>query len=110
MDLPKEGVMKRQTKKLLEVNQETLLLALEERLDVEVNMASEKLRRMSAQVNRNTALDILGNIHDETRSSYIAISDLKGAIDEIRSNLGLNNNSTLSLNTSSNFAADDIPF
>lgn len=102
--------MKRQTKKLLEVNQETLLLALEERLDVEINMASEKLRRMSAQVNRNTALDILGNIHDETRSSYIAIFDLKGAIDEIRSNLGLNN--TLNLNNSSvnNFSADDIPF
>jgi len=99
--------MKRKTTKLLEVNETTMLLALEYQLDVELNILSEILRVASRSISRVTVLETATTLTMDVKDSMVSISQLRQAILEIKDNSPELQSRLVKDMT---FAADDIPF
>ena len=100
--------MKRKTTKLLEVNETTILLALEYQLDVELNILSEILRVASRSISRVNVLETAATLTRDVADSVVSISQLRQAILEIK-----DNNPELQsrlVKDMTSFTADDIPF
>lgn len=100
--------MKRKTTKLLEVNETTMLLALEYQLDVELNILSEILRVAARSISRVNVLETAATLTVDVKDSVVSISQLRQAILEIK-----DNNPELQsrlVKDMTSFAADDIPF
>lgn len=104
---------KRQTKQLLEVNERTMLMALESQLDVELNVLSDLLTVASRSINRVNVPEVIESLRLDIGESDTVISQLKSAILEIKTN----DPTAMSQLTSDlankivpDYAADDIPF
>ena len=123
--------LKRQTKRLLEVNERTMLMALESQLDVELNVLSDLLTVASRSVDRINFIEVIESLRLDIEESNTVMSQLKSAILEIKDNdptaksklksaiLEIKDNdptakskltSDVADKIFSNFAADDIPF
>lgn len=100
---------KRQTTKLLEVNQRTMLMALESQLDVELNVLSDLLRVASKSITRTNVAEVIESLRLDLGESGTIITQLRAAILEIKDN-DPTAESRLVINEAKNFAADDIPF
>lgn len=104
---------KRQTKRLVEVNERTMLVALESQLDVEVNALSEALITGSRSINRLNAVEVVESLTKEVADIVVVISQLKSAILEIKDNDPTAKSKLVSDMANKivpNYAADDIPF
>jgi hypothetical protein len=77
---------KRQTKQLLEVNERTVLMALESQLDVELNVLSDLLIVASKSINRINVSEVILSLRLDIEESNTVISQLKAAILEIKDN------------------------
>lgn len=105
--------LKRQTKRLLEVNERTMLMALESQLDVELNVLSDLLTVASRSVDRINFIEVIESLRLDIEESNTVMSQLKSAILEIKDNDPTAKSkltSDLADKIVSNFAADDIPF
>lgn len=104
---------KRQTKRLLEVNERTVLMALESQLDVELNVLSDLLTVASRSITRTNVSEIVESLRLDIEQSNTVISQLKLAILEIKDNDPTAKSklvSDLAKKVVPNFSADDIPF
>lgn len=104
---------KRQTKQLLEVNERTMLMALESQLDVELNVLSDLLIVASKSINRINVPEVIVSLRLDIEESNTVISQLRSAILEIKDNDPTAKSklvSDLADKLTANFAADDIPF
>ena len=77
---------KRQTKRLLEVNERTMLMALESQLDVELNDLSELLETASKSINRLNVVEAIESLRLDIEEYNTVISQLRSAILEIKTN------------------------
>lgn len=77
---------KRQTKLLLEVNERTMLMALESQLDVELNDLSELLETASKSINRLNVVEAIESLRLDIEEYNTVISQLRSAILEIKTN------------------------
>lgn len=77
---------KRQTKQLLEVNERTMLMALESQLDIELNVLSDLLTVASRSINRVNVSEVIQSLRLDIGESDTVISQLKSAILEIKDN------------------------
>lgn len=100
--------MKRKTTRLLQVNETTMLLALEYQLDVELNILSEILRVASRSISRVNAIETVATLTRDVADSVVTISQLRQAILEIKDNDPTLHSRLVKDMTS--FTADDIPF
>jgi len=104
---------KRQTTKLLEVNQRTVLMALESQLDVELNVLSDLLRVASKSITRTNVAEVIESLRLDLGESDTIITQLRAAILEIKDNDPTAESrlvSNMAKEMTTNFAADDIPF
>lgn len=104
---------KRQTKQLLEVNERTMLMALESQLDVELNVLSDLLTVASRSINRVNVPEVIESLRLDIGESDTVISQLKSAILEIKDNDPTAKSklvSDLAKKIVPDYAADDIPF
>lgn len=104
---------KRQTKQLLEVNERTMLMALESQLDVELNVLSDLLETASKSINRINVSEVIESLRLDIGESDTVISQLRSAILEIKTNDPTAKSkltSDLANKIVADFAADDIPF
>lgn len=104
---------KRQTKRLLEVNERTMLMALESQLDVELNVLSDLLTVASRSINRVNVTEVIVSLRLDIEESNTVISQLRSAILEIKTNDPTAKSkltSDLADKLTASFAADDIPF
>ena len=102
--------LKRQTKRLLEVNERTMLMALESQLDVELNVLSDLLTVASKSINRVNVTEVIVSLRLDIEESKTVISQLKSAILEIKDNDPTAKSKLTSDVADKLFAADDIPF
>lgn len=103
----------RQTKRLLEVNERTMLMALESQLDVELNVLSDLLTVASKSINRINVAEVVASLRLDIGESNTVISQLKSAIFEIKDNDPTAKSKLLSdvaNKLTASFAADDLPF
>jgi hypothetical protein len=104
---------KRQTKRLLEVNERIMLMALENQLDVELNVLSDLLTVASKSVTRTNVSEVIQSLRLDIGQSDTVISELRNAILEIKDNDPTAKSrlvSDIAKKLTANFAADDIPF
>lgn len=104
---------KRQTKRLLEVNERTMLVALENQLDVELSILSDLLTVASKSVDRINFIEVVESLRLDIEESNTVMSQLKSAILEIKDNDPTAKSKLVSDMANKifpNFAADDIPF
>lgn len=104
---------KRQTQRLLEVNERTMLMALESQLDIELNFLSDLLTVASRSINRVNVSEVIKILRLDIGESDTVISQLKSAILEIKDNDPTTKSkltSDLANKLTASFAADDIPF
>lgn len=104
---------KRQTKRLLEVNERIMLMALENQLDIELNVLSDLLTVASKSVDRINFIEVVESLRLDIEESNTVMSQLKSAILEIKDNDPTAKSrlvSDIAKKLTANFAADDIPF
>ena len=108
--------MKRQTKRLLDLDQEILLRALfSERIRMVADI-KDRLTESVRNLNTENAVSALGQIMDRAINDQADVAHLRDAIEELEKNMGMVFDDQVEKDIvklkslSSVFSADDIPF
>lgn len=98
--------MKRQTKRLLDLDQEILLRALENERIRMVDDVKSELTGLVKDLTAKNAVTVLGRILDRAVEEQANVGHTRDAIEELEQNLGV----SIKTNPLFEIRADDIPF